>query len=170
MNNKLITIIFIVAVVVVLGIGIWYNNQSTQQYQAQQVAQGEQAQQAAAEQQQAQQQQLQKAMNNLKITDVVVGTGAEVKNGDTVNVLYTGSLDDGTVFDASSRHGNQPFSFTIPGQVIQGWNLGLIGMKVGGKRDLVIPPELGYGASGYSGAIPPNATLHFTIELLSIGK
>ena len=108
-------------------------------------------------------------MNDLKITDVAVGTGAAVKQGDTVNVLYSGSLDNGTVFDASSKHGNQPFSFTVGGgQVIQGWDLGLVGMKVGGKRDLVIPPELGYGAQGAGGAIPPNATLHFAIQLFSI--
>ena len=110
-------------------------------------------------------------MNNLKITDITVGTGAEVKKGDTVNVLYTGSLDNGTVFDASSKHGNQPFTFTVgAGQVIQGWDLGLVGMKVGGKRELVIPPELGYGAQGAGGVIPPNATLHFTIQLLSIAS
>ena len=111
-------------------------------------------------------------MQNFKVTDVVVGAGAEVKNGDTVNVLYTGSLDDGTVFDASSKHGNQPFSFVVgANQVIKGWDIGLVGMKVGGKRDLVIPSELGYGATGAGGGvIPPNATLHFTVELLSIGS
>ena len=108
-------------------------------------------------------------MQNLKTTDDVVGAGAAVKDGDTVSVLYTGSLDDGTVFDASSKHGNQPFSFTVGAQqVIQGWDLGLIGMKVGGKRTLVIPSELGYGAAGSPGVIPPNATLHFTIQLLSV--
>jgi FKBP-type peptidyl-prolyl cis-trans isomerase len=168
MNNKTITIIFIAVVAIVLGVGIWYNNQSNQAYQQQQAAQGQQAQQEAAQQQQQTQQQLQKAMNDLKITDATVGTGATVKQGDTVNVLYAGSLDDGTVFDASSKHGNQPFSFTVgAGNVIQGWDLGLVGMKVGGKRDLVIPSDLGYGPGG-SGPIPPNATLHFTIQLLSI--
>jgi FKBP-type peptidyl-prolyl cis-trans isomerase len=104
---------------------------------------------------------------------VVVGTGAAVQNGDTVSVLYAGSLDDGTVFDASSKHGNQPFSFMVganPEQVIRGWDLGLVNMKVGGKRKLVIPPELGYGATPPQGSgIPANATLHFTVELLSIG-
>ena len=109
-------------------------------------------------------------MQNFKITDDVVGTGTAVANGDTVSVLYTGSLDDGTVFDASSKHGNQPFSFTVGAHhVIQGWDLGLVGMKVGGKRELVIPPELGYGAAGAGGGvIPPNATLHFTVQLLSV--
>ena len=110
-------------------------------------------------------------MNELIKTEDIVGTGAEAQKGDTVSVLYSGSLDDGTVFDASSLHGNQPFSFTVgasgPGGVIQGWNLGVVGMKVGGKRELMIPPELGYGASG-NGPIPPKATLHFTIQLLSV--
>jgi FKBP-type peptidyl-prolyl cis-trans isomerase len=102
----------------------------------------------------------------------VVGTGAAAKDGDTVNVLYAGSLDDGTVFDSTSNRGNQPFSFTLGvGQVIQGWDLGVVGMKVGGKRELVIPSQLGYGANPPVGSnIPPNATLHFTVELLSIGN
>lgn len=168
-NNKLATIIFVVAVAVVLGVGIWYNNKTTAENQAIQIAQGQAAQQAAQEQAEQQQQQTQQAMNDLKITDTVVGTGAAVKTGDTVNVLYTGKLDNGTVFDASSLHGNTPFSFTVgAGQVIQGWDLGLVGMKVGGTRELVIPPALGYGTSTY-GPIPANSTLHFTIQLLSIG-
>jgi hypothetical protein len=111
----------------------------------------------------------QPAANNLQIIDTVIGTGAEVRNGNTVNVLYTGSLDNGTVFDASSKHGNTPFSFTVgAGTVIKGWDLGLVGMKVGGTRNLVIPSQMAYGASGAGGVIPPNATLHFTIQLLSI--
>jgi FKBP-type peptidyl-prolyl cis-trans isomerase len=164
MKNTLLAIIFVVIVIVLIGVGVWYSNKISEENQAAAVAQGQAAEQAA---QQTQQQQ-QTAMNNLKITDTKVGTGATVKSGDAVNVLYTGSLDDGTVFDASSKHGNVPFSFTIPGQVIQGWNLGLIGMKVGGTRELVIPSDLGYGPNGMGGVIPPNATLHFTIQLLSI--
>ena len=110
-------------------------------------------------------------MQNFKVTDIIVGTGVAVQNGDTVSVLYAGSLDDGTVFDASSKHGNQPFSFTVgEKQVIEGWDLGLVGMKVGGKRELVIPPELGYGANPPTTAIPPNATLHFTVQLLSVSS
>ena len=136
---------------------MWYNDQSDQQ--AQQAAQ-----QAAAAQAQAQQQ----IMANLKVQDITVGTGATAANGDTLSVLYTGTLDNGKVFDASSLHGNAPFQFVLGAQkVIAGWDLGLVGMKVGGKRDLTIPPELGYGSQG-SGSIPPNATLHFTVQLLSI--
>lgn len=100
--------------------------------------------------------------------DTVVGTGAEATTGKTLTVHYVGTLADGTVFD-SSRARNEPFQFTVgEGRVIQGWEQGLIGMKVGGKRRLVIPPELGYGANGSQGIIPPNATLTFEIELLNV--
>ncbi len=108
-------------------------------------------------------------MANLIIKDVAVGTGAEAQNGDLVTVNYVGTLDDGTKFD-SSYDRNKAFSFPLGvGQVIKGWDLGVLGMKIGGKRDLTIPPELGYRASGI-GSIPPNATLHFTVELLSVQK
>lgn len=101
---------------------------------------------------------------DLRTNDTVEGAGDPVLVGDTLIVHYTGVLPDGTVFD-SSRDG-EPFSFTIgEGRVIQGWERGLIGMKVGGTRLLVIPPSLGYGATGI-GAIPPNATLIFEVELL----
>jgi len=109
-------------------------------------------------------------MDNLKITDVTVGAGAVAQNGDTVTVNYTGTFDDGTVFDSSLKPGRTPFSFVLgAGNVIQGWDLGVLGMKVGGKRDLVIPPGLAYGAAGRPG-IPPNATLHFTVELLGVSS
>jgi len=106
----------------------------------------------------------------LKIETTQPGTGNQaVKNGDTVAVQYTGKLTDGTVFDATANHGGQPFSFTVgAGQVIKGWDEGLIGMKVGEKRTLTIPPSLGYGAAGAGDAIPPNATLIFDIQLVSI--
>jgi FKBP-type peptidyl-prolyl cis-trans isomerase len=159
MNKKIITTIcFMVLAGVIIWAGVWYDSREEQKNN---IAQSLAGQTAIVAQQ--------TIMQNLKITDDVVGTGAEVKSGDTVSVLYSGSLDDGTVFDASSKHGNQPFSFTVgAGQVIKGWDLGLVGMKVGGKRELTIPPELGYGASGAGGGmIPPNATLHFTIQLLS---
>lgn len=104
----------------------------------------------------------------LAVSDTVVGTGAEAQQGSTVSVLYTGMLPDGTVFDASSRHGNQPFSFTLGGgQVIQGWDQGLTGMKEGGKRRLIIPPSMGYGSQDL-GVIPPNSTLIFDVELLEV--
>ncbi len=108
--------------------------------------------------------------NNLKITDVQVGSGEEAKVGDHVMVHYTGKLDDGSVFDSSVPRGT-PFDFKIgEGRVIAGWEQGVPGMKVGGKRVLVIPPELGYGANGYPPVIPPSATLTFEIELLGIKK
>jgi peptidylprolyl isomerase len=104
----------------------------------------------------------------VKIEDVAPGNGPAVKMGDTVVVHYTGTLLDGTKFDSSHDHpGNQPFTTRIPGQVIQGWNRGIPGMKVGGKRKLTIPPSLGYGPQG-QGKIPPNSTLVFDIELLEI--
>ena len=161
MNKTVSIVLFVVIAVAVIWGGVWYSGKMSQEDQ--------QAQSAAGSQAIAQQQTI---MNNLKITDDIVGTGAEAQKGDTVSVLYTGSLDDGTVFDASSLHGNQPFRFTIgANQVIQGWDLGVPGMKVGGKRELVIPAELGYGAMPPQGSnIPPNATLHFTVQLLSVSS
>lgn len=105
--------------------------------------------------------------DGLQYQDIVVGTGQEAKANDQVSVHYTGWLTDGTKFDSSVDR-NQPFEFTLgTGGVIQGWDEGVAGMKVGGKRRLIIPPQLGYKESG-SGPIPPNATLIFDIELLGI--
>ncbi|MCL5011929.1 MAG: FKBP-type peptidyl-prolyl cis-trans isomerase [Patescibacteria group bacterium] len=102
-----------------------------------------------------------------QIIDQTVGTGDAVKSGDTVEVNYVGTLENGTKFDSSYDRGT-PFSFTVgAGQVIQGWEQGLIGMKVGGKRKLIIPYTMGYGEQGM-GPIPPKATLIFEIELLKI--
>ena len=104
----------------------------------------------------------------LEIEELVIGTGAEAKKGQTVSVHYTGWLTDGKKFDSSKDHG-RPFAFALGrGQVIQGWDDGVAGMKVGGKRKLTIPPEMGYGREGYPGAIPPNATLVFEVELLGV--
>ncbi len=108
--------------------------------------------------------------SGLKYYDLVVGTGATPQNGQTVVVHYTGWLLDGTQFDSSVDRG-QPFSFTLgSGSVIQGWDEGVLTMKVGGKRQLVVPPSLAYGSSGSGGVIPANATLVFEVELLEITK
>lgn len=107
-------------------------------------------------------------LQTTQIEDTEVGTGAEAKSGDTVSVHYAGTLADGTPFD-SSRGRGRPFSFKLGmGQVIQGWDKGVAGMKVGGKRTLTIPSSEGYGASGAGGVIPPHATLVFEVELISI--
>ena len=107
-------------------------------------------------------------MTELKKEDTKVGTGAEAVTGKSVSVHYTGWLTDGTKFDSSKDRG-QPFSFQLgAGQVIKGWDQGVVGMKVGGIRKLTIPPELGYGARGAGGVIPPNATLVFEVELLGV--
>ncbi|OQY87961.1 MAG: peptidylprolyl isomerase [Anaerolineae bacterium UTCFX2] len=106
--------------------------------------------------------------SGLQYEDLVIGTGAQAQPGDTVSVQYTGWLQDGTKFD-SSLNRNQPFTFTLDmGNVIRGWDEGVGGMKVGGKRRLVIPPDLAYGSRGAGGVIPPNATLIFEVELLEV--
>jgi FKBP-type peptidyl-prolyl cis-trans isomerase len=111
--------------------------------------------------------------SGLKYRDDKVGTGAEAKPGQSVSVHYTGWLDEngkaGTKFDSSKDRG-EPFDFNLGArQVIRGWDEGVAGMKVGGVRTLMIPPDLGYGARGAGGVIPPNATLIFEVELLGVG-
>ena len=108
--------------------------------------------------------------SGLKYTDVKVGSGASPVKGKNVTVHYTGTLENGKKFDSSVDR-NQPFSFVIGvGQVIRGWDEGVMGMKIGGKRKLVIPANLGYGARGAGGVIPPNATLLFDVELISAAQ
>jgi FKBP-type peptidyl-prolyl cis-trans isomerase FkpA len=109
-----------------------------------------------------------KTPSGLVIEELVVGGGAAAAAGQKVSVHYTGWLTDGKKFDSSKDRG-EPFVFPLGrGQVIRGWDEGVAGMKVGGKRKLTIPPGLGYGARGAGGVIPPNATLLFEVELLSI--
>ncbi len=109
-----------------------------------------------------------KTTDKLLTEDIVVGTGTEATNGKRVTVNYVGTLTDGKKFD-SSYDRNQPFTFTLGArEVIAGWDQGVLGMKVGGKRKLTIPPELGYGSRGAGADIPPNATLIFEVELLGV--
>jgi FKBP-type peptidyl-prolyl cis-trans isomerase FkpA len=110
--------------------------------------------------------------SGLRITDTKLGAGAKARKGQTVSVHYTGWLYDngqqGAKFD-SSRDRDDPFEFDLgAGMVIQGWDAGVAGMKVGGRRTLIIPPEMGYGARGAGGVIPPHATLKFEVELLDV--
>ncbi len=106
--------------------------------------------------------------NQLQVTDEKVGTGATAASGQKLTVSYVGALTNGTVFDSTQKDGGQPFSFQLgAGQVIKGWDEGLVGMKVGGVRKLVIPPSLGYGSQAQS-SIPANSTLVFTVTLISV--
>ena len=107
--------------------------------------------------------------NGLVIEDVVVGDGTEAQDYNKVVVNYTGTLEDGSIFDSSLKPGRTPFTFTLgAGSVIKGWDLGVKGMKVGGKRKLTIPSDLGYGDNGAGNVIPPGATLIFEVELLEV--
>jgi len=106
--------------------------------------------------------------NGLIIEDIIIGVGTTAEKYSIVTVHYTGKLQDGTVFDSSQKIGGEPLRFTLGvGQVIDGWDQGVIGMKVGGQRKLIIPPELGYGSQD-KGVIPPNSALIFEVELLEV--
>lgn len=107
----------------------------------------------------------------LKIEDEIVGDGEEARVGDTVTVQYIGTLMDGTMFDASRSRGNDGFTFPLGrGQVIKGWDVGVVGMRVGGKRRLTIPSDLAYGNQAVGGVIPANSTLIFEVELVKVSR
>ncbi len=110
-------------------------------------------------------------VTDLQITDETIGTGAVAAAGDTVTVNYVGALTNGTVFDASANHGSTGFTFPLgAGQVIKGWDMGVAGMKEGGKRKLVIPASLAYGDRAVGNVIPASATLIFEVELVKVQK
>lgn len=176
MNKGVLMAIYIVVAAAIIAWGAWYASTLTQSSPAAQITTGT----AVADQMATDQttgatttqttNSTSTNMDTLKIVDTTVGTGAEAKDGDTVTVNYTGTLDDGTKFDSSLNPGRTPFSFVLgAGHVIAGWDQGVLGMRVGGTRELTIPSSLGYGASG-QGPIPPNATLHFTVTLLSVSS
>ena len=107
--------------------------------------------------------------NGLIVEELIVGDGDEAQDYNKVVVNYTGTLEDGSIFDSSLKPGREPFTFTLgAGSVIKGWDLGVKGMKVGGKRKLTIPADLGYGDKGAGDVIPPGATLIFEVELLEV--
>jgi len=111
------------------------------------------------------------SVTQLQVTDTTVGTGAVAAAGDSITVNYVGSLTNGTVFDASANHGTTGFTFNLgAGQVIQGWDQGIVGMKEGGKRKLVIPASMAYGDRAVGNIIPANSTLVFEVELLKVQK
>lgn len=158
MKNKVLGVALGVAIMAAAAAGGWYLMRN---YAASQ--QPEPPAQAATKQETTQVQ-----PGKIQSTDETVGSGAEATAGKKVSVNYVGTLTNGTKFD-SSYDRNQPFSFTLgSGQVIKGWDDGVVGMKVGGKRKLVIPADLAYGDSSPSAAIPPNSTLVFEIELLGV--
>lgn len=148
-----VLIVGVIGILIILGIGLYNSNKTTQSGINFTPVYGSPT--PAIE------------MDKLQAEDIKIGTGSAVKTGDKVEVNYTGTLTNGNKFDSSYDH-RQTFTFTVgAGEVIQGWDEGLIGMKQGGVRKLTIPPSLGYGNQSI-GSIPPNSTLIFEIELISI--
>ena len=161
MNNKIWIAVAVVVVLIVITLVVFYLKAPENNTQSQPLPTTQEKNPSSASPDES------SPSAQLKVEDEVVGTGAEAKSGDTVTVNYVGTLENGTKFD-SSYDRNQPFTTQIGvGQVIKGWDQGIPGMKVGGKRKLTIPPELGYGAQS-AGSIPPNSTLIFEVELLDV--
>jgi len=162
-------IIILVILLVVVAIAVYFLTQNNNSNQNQQMQQ--QNNQPANEQPNSTNQDSTSFdIQGMKVEVVKQGSGEVAKTGDTVSVHYTGTLTNGTKFDSSVDRGT-PFEFTLgQNRVIQGWELGVAGMKVGEKRKLTIPPELGYGAQSVGGVIPANSTLLFDVELLGINK
>ena len=166
MNNKKTTLIIVALVIVGVGIVLW--TQTPRESATQESLVPESNQQIQTSMQEQTNIIMQTLPSGLQIGDIAVGTGDEAKAGNMVTVHYTGTLIDGTKFDSSLDRGT-PFTFSLGvGQVIRGWDEGVSGMKVGGKRRLTIPPDLGYGSQGAGNVIPPNATLVFEVELLGV--
>jgi peptidylprolyl isomerase/FKBP-type peptidyl-prolyl cis-trans isomerase FkpA len=166
MKKGILLAVYVVIAAAIIGVGAWYANTLTQPQAT--ATTNSTTTNAPAPQPTVAGQSI-TTMDGLVIKDDVIGTGAVAQVGQTVTVNYTGTLDDGTVFDSSLKPGRTPFSFVLgAGQVIKGWDEGVLGMKIGGTRELTIPPTLGYGAQGAGSVIPPNATLHFTVTLLSV--
>jgi len=168
MKKGILLAVYVVVAAAIIGVGAWYANMLTQSPSSQSGVAVNNNNNNSCPTAQSAAGQSTTTMDGLIIKDTVIGTGTVASAGDAVTVNYTGTLDNGTVFDSSLNPGRTPFSFTIPGQVIQGWNEGVPGMCVGGTRELTIPPALGYGTQGAGSVIPPNATLHFTITLLAV--
>jgi FKBP-type peptidyl-prolyl cis-trans isomerase len=171
MNKNILTIVLVIIILIIVAGGIYFlvRPEGTVSQQPAQVE--NQPQEQAQPQAQNQNQQISGSSNiqGMKVEIVKEGTGEGAKAGDLVTVNYTGTLLDGTKFDSSLNEGRTPFEFTLgQNRVIQGWELGVLGMKVGEKRKLTIPPELAYGPQGAGGIIGPNETLNFEIDLLKI--
>jgi len=166
------TIIFLVIVLIIVIAVIWFfSSNAKPPVQQNGAPQQEQQNQQAEQPSESTQQNLSTYdIQGMKVEVLKEGTGPEAKVGDTVSVHYTGTLLNGTKFDSSVDRG-QPFSFVLgQNRVIKGWELGVLGMKVGEKRKLTIPPELAYGNQAVGGVIPANSTLVFDVELLGINK
>jgi FKBP-type peptidyl-prolyl cis-trans isomerase len=167
MKKGILLAVYVVVAAAIIGVGAWYANTLTS---APTTTTATTNTNVSTPQPTAAGQKI-TTMDGLIIKDDTIGTGTIAAVGDLVTVNYTGTLDDGTVFDSSLKPGRTPFNFLLgAGQVIKGWDEGVLGMKVGGTRELTIPPALGYGAQGAGTVIPPNATLHFVVTLLSVSS